>query len=128
MPFRSSPSPKFICLDPGGQHVRCSPRDLEGLILDVPDLSEIKVVYDVYKPTSAMPEFASHLSRLSRAPEGGLCYNHACCDLSDAWNRIGGAGKAQVYSGVSTKGGTLVLLFAPIQHHGEYIVEVDCRY
>ena len=123
-----NPPPKFISSDPGGQHVLAKPADLEELVLRMPNIAEVKVAYDVYKPTTSMTDLASHLRRLSRSPEDGLCYNHACCDISNAWDGIGEAGKARVYSGVSATGGTLVLVFAPIHFHGDYIVEIDCRY
>ena len=129
MPLANPPiPPKFISSNPGGQHVLVKPAHLDELVLRMDGISEVKPAYDIYKPTPAMAELASHLDRLSRTPEEDLCYNHACCDISDAWNQIGAAGKAQVYSGVSAKGGTLVLLFAPIHEHCDYIVEINCRY
>lgn len=128
MPFRDLPTPRFVSVNPGGQHIHSRPADPENLIMHMPDISEIKAVYDVYKPTAPMEDLISHLRRLSDSPESDLCYNHACCDISNAWNQIGAAGKARVYSGVSAKGGTLVLVFAPIHQHGDYIVEIDCGY
>ena len=128
MPSHNHPLPRFFSLDPGGQHVLATPVDLEGLVLRMPNISEVKVAYDVYKPTPPMADLASHLRRLTHSSEDGLCYSHACCDISNAWNEVGAAGKARVLSGVSARGGTLVLLFAPIQHHDDYVVEVNCRY
>ena len=123
----NSPAPKLIPHEPGGEHVECWVADPEELVGRMPDISDVKEVYDVYKRTSAMSELASHLrrlSRVSRSPKGGLCYSHACCDISDAWQNIGRG--VHVLSGVSAKGGTLLLVFAPTDVDSA-IVEANCR-
>jgi hypothetical protein len=119
-------SPKFISLDCGGEHVECLPGDPEALVIRMPNIWEVKEVCDVYKGTRALAELAGHLLRLSRAsrsPKDGLCYRHACCDISDAWEKIGRG--VHVLSGVSANGGTLVLVLAP-SDIDSYIVEVNC--
>jgi hypothetical protein len=124
----NSLAPRIIPHEPGGEHVECWVADPEELVERMPDISEVKEVYDVCKPTSAMGELVSHLRRLSRTsrtPKGGLCFTHACCDISDAWQNIGRG--VHVLSGVSAKGGTLVLLFAPADVDS-VIIEANCRF
>jgi hypothetical protein len=124
----NSPLPMLIPIDPGGEHVECWPADPEEVIELMSGIMDVKEVYRVCKPNSAMSELVSHLRRLSpasRGPKGGLCFRNVLCDIADAWENIGA--DVHVLSGVSAKKGTLVVVFVPA-NVGNRIVEINCAF